>query len=163
MDVEESVWKNIKIIFSDFDGVMTDNRVQLDETGRESVYVSRADGQGVNILRTLGIDLVIISTETNNVVEKRAGKLKVECVHGVENKAECMATYCRKRNVSLKDVAYIGNDINDYNAMQLAGIKIVPCDAYDEVKCIADYVTVTKGGYGVVREIAGLIKNARDI
>ena len=156
------MWNSIKLIISDFDGVMTDNRVLIDEMGKESVYVSRADGQGVNILKSLGIDLVIISTETNNVVERRALKLKVECIHGVANKAECIATYCHERNISLKTVAYIGNDINDYEAMQLAGIKIVPSDAYEEVKSIADYVTEAKGGYGVVREVAGTIKKAMD-
>ena len=154
------MWDSIKLIISDFDGVMTDNRVLIDEMGKESVYVSRADGQGVNILKSLGIDLVIISTETNSVVEKRALKLKVECIHGVANKAECMTAYCHERNISLENVAYIGNDINDYEAMQLVGIKIVPRDAYEEVKGIADYVTESKGGYGVVREVAGVIKNA---
>lgn len=153
-------WDSIKLIISDFDGVMTDNRVQVDEMGKESVYVSRADGQSVNILRALGIDLVIISTEKNSVVEKRAKKLKVKCIHGVTNKAECLAAYCKERDISLRNVAYIGNDINDYDAMLLAAIKIVPNDAYEEVKSIADYVTEAKGGYGVVREVAGVIKKA---
>lgn len=156
---DENNWEKIKIIFSDFDGVMTDNRVMIDEEGKESVYVSRADGQGINILKSLGIDLVIISTEKNNVVEKRAEKLKVECVHGIADKAERITAYCRRRNIDLGTVAYMGNDINDYEAMRLAGIKIVPNDAYAEVKSIADYVTEAKGGYGVVREVAGVIKN----
>ncbi|MDE7331764.1 MAG: HAD hydrolase family protein [Lachnospiraceae bacterium] len=158
----ECSWNDIVLIVSDFDGVMTDNRVMIDETGKESVYVSRADGQGINILRAMGIELVILSTETNNVVKKRAEKLRVECIHGVKDKAEHLTAYCYKRNIELKNVAYIGNDINDYDAMQLAGMKIVPCDAYEEVKHIADYVTTVKGGYGVVREIAGLIKSARE-
>lgn len=152
-------WNSVKLIISDFDGVMTDNRVLVDETGKESVYVSRADGQGINILRSLGIALVIISTEKNNVVKKRAEKLNVECIHGVMDKADCLKIYCAEKNIPLKNVAYIGNDINDYDAMRLAGIKITPCDAYDEVKSIADYVTKAKGGCGVVREVAGLIKN----
>lgn len=157
------ILNSIKLIASDFDGVMTDNRVLVDEMGKESVYVSRADGQGINILRSLGIRLVIISTEKNNIVEKRAEKLKVECIHGVTDKAECLKIYCAERNISLKNVAYIGNDINDYDAMLLAEIKITPCDAYDEVKCIADYVTTAKGGYGVVREVAEMIKNVGNV
>lgn len=151
-------WACIKLVVSDFDGVMTDNRVQIDESGKESVYVSRADGQGVNILRTLDIDLMIMSTEKNNVVKKRAEKLNVECLYGIESKVECLTAYCHKKNIELKNVAYIGNDINDYDAMKIVGIKIVPQDAYEEVKAIADYVTETNGGYGVVREIAGIIK-----
>lgn len=153
-------WNSIKLIISDFDGVMTDNRVLVDETGREAVYVSRADGQAIHMLRSMGIDLVIISTETNGVVGRRAEKLKVKCIQSVSDKAECLRQYCRERNVSLQHVAYIGNDVNDLEAMRLAGIKIVPGDAYEEVKDIADYVTETKGGYGVVREVAEVIKRA---
>lgn len=154
-------WNDIMIIVSDFDGVMTDNRVLIDETGKESVFVSRADGQAIHILRSMGIDLVIISTETNRVVGKRAEKLKVECIQSVSNKAECLKRYCGEKNISLQNIAYVGNDINDYEAMQLAGVKIVPNDAYEEVKNIADYITSAKGGYGVVREVAGIIKKNR--
>lgn len=158
----EGKWKDIVLIVSDFDGVMTDNRVMVDETGKESVYVSRADGQGINILRSLGIELAIISTEINDVVEKRAEKLKVECIHGVADKAACMKRYCIERGIPLDKVAYIGNDVNDYDVMLLAGMKIVPRDAYEEVKAIADFVTDVKGGYGVIREIAGIIKQHKE-
>lgn len=156
-------WNDIVLIVSDFDGVMTDNRVIIDESGKESVCVSRADGQAVHILRSMKIELVIISTEKNNVVEKRAEKLKVECIHGVEDKAKCMERYCLEKDISLDKVAYIGNDINDYDAMLLAAIRIVPGDAYEEVKHIADYVTEAKGGYGVVREVAEIIKQNKDL
>lgn len=139
---------------------MTDNRVMIDENGKESVYVSRADGQGINMLRSLGVELAILSTEINEVVRKRADKLKVECIHGVGDKVECMERFCMEKDIPLNRVAYIGNDVNDYDAMLLAGIKIVPNDAYEEVKSIADYVTEAKGGYGVVREVAGIIKKA---
>lgn len=155
-------YKDIKLIVSDFDGVMTDNRVLIDETGKESVYVSRADGQAIHILRSLGVDLVIISTETNDVVTKRAKKLKVECIQSISNKAECLKKYCERINIPLQNIAYIGNDINDYEAMQLAGIKIAPCDAYSKIKGIADYITETKGGYGVIREVAGLLQNNKN-
>lgn len=154
-------WKDIKMIISDFDGIMTDNRVMVDESGKETVCVSRADGQAVHMLRSMGIDLAIISTEVNGVVGKRAQKLNVECIQSVSDKAECLKKYCGEKKISLSNVAYIGNDINDYDAMRIAGIKIVPCDAYEEVKAIADYVTETKGGYGVIREIAGMIKRNR--
>ena len=157
------MWNSIKLIISDFDGVMTDNRVFVDETGKETVCVSRADGQAIHMLRSMDIELVIISTEINGVVEKRAEKLKIECIQNVSNKAECLKGYCKERNIPLQNVAYIGNDINDFEAMRLAGIKIVPCDAYEEVKNIADYVTKAKGGYGVIREIAGVINKSKGL
>ena len=156
-------WQNIKLIVSDFDGVMTDNRVWIDEDGKESVCVSRADGQAIHILKSIGIDLIIMSTEVNEVVKKRAEKLKVECVQSVINKKECLKQYCNEKNISLKAVAYIGNDINDFEAMQIAGLKIVPQDYYDEVKNIADFVTEAEGGHGVIREIAGILKMERKL
>ena len=154
-------WNDIQLIVSDFDGVMTDNRVFVDETGKESVCVSRADGQAIHMLRSMGIDLIIMSTETNGVVGKRAEKLKVECVQSIHDKAECLKDYCSKRKIELENIAYIGNDINDYTAMCLAGIKIVPKDAYNVVKDIADIITETKGGYGVIREIVEMISRER--
>lgn len=156
------MWENIKLVISDFDGVMTDNRVFVDEEGKETVCVSRADGQAIHMLRSMGIDVVILSTEINGVVGKRAEKLKIECIQNVSDKAECLKEYCKERDIPLQNIAYIGNDINDYEAMRLAGIKIVPSDAYEEVKSIADYVTEAKGGYGVVRDVAGAIKKAMD-
>ena len=155
-------WSAIKLIISDFDGVMTDNRVLIDETGRESVYVSRADGQAVHILRSMNINVAIISTEKNEIVKKRAEKMGIESIDGVLDKAECLKRYCEERNILLQSVAYIGNDVNDLEAMKLAGIKIVPSDAYEDVKKIADYIAETKGGYGVLREIAGVIKRYAD-
>jgi YrbI family 3-deoxy-D-manno-octulosonate 8-phosphate phosphatase len=154
-------WKDIQLIVSDFDGVMTDNRVWIDETGKEMVCVSRADGQAVHILRSLGIELVIMSTETNGVVAKRAEKLRVECIQSISDKASQLQSYSDKRKIPLENIAYIGNDINDYEALKLAGMKLVPHDAYDVVKDIADYITETKGGYGVIREIAEIIKNEK--
>lgn len=156
-----SKWNDIKLIISDFDGVMTDNRILVDDEGKESAYVSRADGQAIHILRAMGIELVIMSTEVKGIVEKRAKKLTVECLHGISDKAECLKKYCSDRNIQLKDVAYIGNDINDYEAMKLVGLKIVPNDAYDVVKKIADYVTRARGGYGVIREIAEVMQTRR--
>lgn len=153
-------WTDIKLIISDFDGVLTDNRVIVSETGQEYVCVSRADGQAVHLLRNMGMELVILSTETNGVVSKRADKMGVSCIQAVADKAECIRSYCSEKNISLSQIAYIGNDVNDYEAMKLAAIKVAPQDAYDVVKKIADYVTEAKGGYGVVRELVSIIKKS---
>lgn len=157
----EREWSSIELIISDFDGVMTDNRVLVDEAGKESVFVSRADGQAVHLLRSMGIDVVIISSETNGVVGRRADKLKVKCIQSVSDKKECVKKYSEENGILFKKIAYVGNDINDYAGMQLCGIKIVPNDAYEEVKHIADYITQAKGGYGVIREIADVVKRNR--
>ena len=129
----EREWSSIELIISDFDGVMTDHRVLVDEAGKESVFVSRADGQAVHLIRSMGIDVVIISLETNGVVGRRADKLKVKCIQSVSDKKECVKKYSEEYGILFKKIAYVGNDINDYAAMQLCGIKIVPNDAYVEV------------------------------
>lgn len=147
----------IKLLVSDFDGVMTDNRVLVDENGKESVFVNRSDGLAVGILKKRGIKTIILSTETNGVVSARARKLNIECLQSVQDKATTLKEYCEHNGYDLGDVAYIGNDINDLEVMKLVGTKIVPADAYDEVKCIADIVTKAKGGYGVIREVIDLI------
>ena len=161
--MQKEKWNHITLLVSDFDGVMTDNRVLVDEEGKESVYVSRADGQAIHILRPMGIELMIMSTEINGVVGKRAEKLRVKCIQSVSDKAECLKRYCIENNIPLKSIAYIGNDINDYEAMRIAGLKIVPQDAYGTVKDIADYVTETKGGHGVIREVADVFYKFKNL
>lgn len=146
--------KDIKLIISDFDGVMTDNRVLVDENGKEAVWVNRSDGLGVGILNKKGIDIIILSTEKNPVVSARAQKLRIECIQGVDNKADAINNIAKEKLISLDNIAYIGNDINDLEAMKMVGLKIAPADAYGEILEIADVVTVAKGGYGVIREIA---------
>lgn len=97
----EREWSSIELIISDFDGVMTDNRVLVDEAGKESVFVSRADGQAVHLLRSMGIDVVIISSETNGVVGRRADKLKVKCIQSVSDKKECVKKYSEENGILL--------------------------------------------------------------
>ena len=76
----------IDIIIYDFDGVMTNNKVYVDQNGNETVQVNRADGLGISEIKKLGIEQIIISTEKNPVVVKRAEKLGISCMQGIENK-----------------------------------------------------------------------------
>ncbi|RKI82895.1 haloacid dehalogenase [bacterium 0.1xD8-71] len=144
----------IDMLVFDFDGVMTDNRVLVDECGIESVFVSRADGMGINMLKEAGFECMILSTEQNAVVGKRAEKLKINVIQGVGNKKEVLRRYVESRGMNLENILYVGNDINDLEAMQIVGISVVPSDAYEIVKKEADVVLETRGGYGVVRELA---------
>jgi YrbI family 3-deoxy-D-manno-octulosonate 8-phosphate phosphatase len=136
---------------------MTDNRVLVSEDGEESVFCNRSDGIGVNILRKSGYKMLILSTETNKVVEARADKLKLPVLYGVDNKKIALSQYCRKNKIKMSEVCYVGNDINDLEVMKIVGFPVCPADAYPEIKGISSYVTKTKGGYGVVRELAELI------
>ena len=143
---------SIKLLVYDFDGVMTDNKVHIDQYGNEMVQVSRADGLGISEIRKLGIQQIIISTETNPVVSARAKKLGLHCLQGVNNKAKDLTDYCKKK-ISLDEVAYVGNDINDLEVMKLVGITFCPADAHVSIKEISQYILESKGGEGVSREI----------
>ena len=155
--------KEIKLIVYDFDGVMTDNHVFVDENGKETVMVNRGDGWGVNMIRALGIRQVIISTEVNPVVARRAAKLKLDVIHGVEDKRITVIKYCEQEGIDLQDVMYIGNDLNDYEAMNVVGVKGVPADAEPEVKKIADWVSRKNGGDGVVRDLARTLSEVASV
>jgi len=144
----------IDLIVYDFDGVMTDNRVSLTEDGLESVVCNRADGLGVDLLRRAGIPQIIISTETNNVVRARACKLGLEALHGVPDKRKALVDYCEERGFELRRVAYVGNDLNDLDAMQCVGFPVSPADGHAAVRALAYLVTRAVGGAGVVRELA---------
>lgn len=150
-------FKNIKLIIYDFDGVMTDNRVMVDQNGVESVMVNRGDGYGVGGIKKLGIKQIIVSTEVNPVVARRAEKLKIDVIHGVEDKKTIVANYLKDNGYSKEQVMFIGNDLNDIEAMGEVGIKGAPADAEEEILQVADWISTKKGGYGVIRELFRLL------
>ena len=126
--------KKIKLIVYDFDGVMTDNKVYIDQNGNEMVQVSRADGLGVSEIIKLGIQQIIMSTEVNPVVTQRAIKLKIPCLQGLDNKKDALLDYSKKNDIDLKNVAYVGNDTNDMGAMEIAGFSFCPNDSHESIK-----------------------------
>lgn len=145
--------KKIKFIIFDFDGVLTDNKVYLDQNGGEFVQCSRADGLAFDVLKKLDYKLFIVSTEKNPVVTTRANKLKVPVVQGIENKKTILLDMKTKNKIDLNETMYVGNDLNDYNAMKICGIKCCPAGSHPKIIEISDIVLTTKGGNGVVREI----------
>ena len=144
---------DIELIVYDFDGVMTDNTVIVDENGKESVTVNRGDGYGISQIKKLNVLQVIISTETNKVVQKRGEKLGIPTIYGAEDKKTVLFNYCIKNNISTKNILYIGNDLNDYEAMTIAGFTACPYDAEPEIKDYVGHIFGSKGGKGVVREL----------
>ncbi len=151
----------VRLLVFDFDGVFTDNSVYVFEDGREAVRCSRGDGMGVARLREHGLEMLILSTEENAVVSARAKKLKLEYFHGVWNKLDQLKRILEEKNVSLDQVAYVGNDINDAECLRSVGVPIVVADAYDEVRQLGAYITKATGGNGAVREICDMFYNAR--
>lgn len=151
----------VKLVVYDFDGVMTDNRVFVDQDGRESVAANRSDGLGIGMIRKLGVEQCILSTETNPVVAARARKLGIQATQSVSDKGSAIIELAASRNVGLAEVLYMGNDVNDSDAMGLAGFKVAPADAHPAILALADYVTEAPGGFGAIRELADVLAASR--
>lgn len=144
---------NYDRLIIDFDGVLTDNKVYVDEVGREAVLCSRADGLAFDVLRIIGFDALILSTEKNPVVTMRAKKLGVPVISSVGDKRSKIASLAKHRAWDLSRTIYLGNDLNDYFAMRLCGLVVCPYDAHQKIIEISDIVLNTKGGDGVIREL----------
>lgn len=154
---------DIDLIAFDFDGVLTDNHVYVFDNGIEAVRCNRADGLGFDWLRQQGMKTLIISTEKNPVVQRRAAKLKITALNGLENKVIALRDYCEKHAILLANVIFVGNDINDLAVMRTVGYPIAVADAHPAVKAVASYVLKTKGGEGVVRELVETLWQLADI
>jgi YrbI family 3-deoxy-D-manno-octulosonate 8-phosphate phosphatase len=151
--------EKIDLVISDFDGVITDNRVWVNEDGMEYVAAYRSDSIGVQLLREIGIEVMILSSEPNRVVEARARKMGVHVIHGVgiHEKGRVMREVLEQKNVKAENVIYIGNDVNDLPCFEVAGWSVAVADAYPEVIRAADFVLSNPGGHGALREVCDLI------
>lgn len=143
----------LDLVIFDFDGVMTDDRVFVDETGREAVSCSRGDGLGIERLRKAGIPMLVLSKEENAVVRARCRKLGVESFYGIDDKLTLLRRLCGERQLSLANCIYMGNDINDLACMAVVGFAVAPLDARPEVHAKADLVVTAPGGRGAVRAL----------
>ena len=148
------------ILFTDFDGCLTDDRVWLNQEGEEFVAANRKDGLAVKRLKNLGMQIVITSTETNKVVLARGNKIGVEVLQGLSDKATSIEQYLNQKNLSWEDVWYIGNDVNDLGAINKAKLSISPADAVKKVRKTVDIVLKTNGGRGILSEIASELEKA---
>jgi len=157
IDQLKDILCRIRLVAFDFDGVFTDNMVYVFENGTEAVRCTRADGIGLQKLRQIGIDSVIISTEANPVVSARARKLKIDCVQNCKDKRGVLEDRIARTGISLNQVAFVGNDINDLPCLACAGLPIVVKDAHPDVIPVARYQTKNPGGHGAVREVCDLI------
>lgn len=149
-----SIPANLKALVMDFDGVFTDDRVLVDENGREAVFASRSDGMGLNRVQKLtGLKLLILSKEPNPVVSARARKLKIEALQGIDDKLPELDRWLAQNGLTRAETAYVGNDVNDLECMAAVGFPVAPADARPEALAVAAYVTRARGGRGALREL----------
>ena len=155
----EEVVRRLRLIVFDFDGVFTDNRVLVLEDGTEAVMCSRADGLGLDRLRNCGLDMLVLSKEQNPVVAARCKKLRLPYIQGCDEKAERLLQEFNNRGITRHEAAYVGNDINDVECMELVELPISVSDGYPEVKRVAAWVGTVPGGQGAVREVCDWMAN----
>ena len=153
--------KQIQMIVFDFDGVFTDNRVLTMQDGTEAVFCWRGDGLGIAAVKSLGINVLVLSTETNPVVSERCRKLEIPCIQACKDKSEALKREVDKFGMSLEYVAYMGNDINDLGCLRMVGVPVCVADAHPDVIMASSYVTNNRGGYGAVREFCDYIVKLR--
>lgn len=149
--------EKVSLVVFDFDGVMTDNRVWVNQNGVESVAANRSDGTGVERLLASGIKAVIISTEANPVVKARANKLKLPYYHNVGDKAAVLKSYLTQEGIPAGETIYVGNDVNDLPCFPIVACAVVVADAHPDVQRAADQVLTHAGGRGAVREVCDIL------
>ena len=149
--------EQVELVVFDFDGVMTDNRVWVNEEGKEMVAAYRSDSMGTRRLRQLGITVLVLSTEINPVVSARCQKLGIPFFQGVDDKASVLRDFLQEHKIDPEHTVYLGNDINDLPCFPRVGCAVVVADALPEVCRQADLVLTQPGGYGAVRELCDIL------
>ena len=153
-----------KLVLTDIDGVWTDGGMYYGETGNELKKFNTFDSAGVLLLRMAGIETGIITGESTQIVKRRAEKLKIEMLHmGVMDKLSLVKSICAERAISLTDVAYIGDDLNDIALLKEVGISACPAQAPEYVKKECRWKLELSGGQGVFREFSLRILEENDL
>lgn len=142
-----------KLVITDIDGVWTDGGMHYTAEGDVMKRFSVKDGWGVIFLHKLNIPVAIMTGENSQIVQKRADKLKIShCYIGVKDKVAQAEEVCRELGITLDEVAFIGDDLNDLPLLRKVGFSASPCNTPDYVKQEVKYVTVAHGGHGAFRE-----------
>jgi len=157
-----AILRRIRVFATDVDGVLTDAGMYYAESGEELKKFNTRDGMGIKLLQAAGLVTAFVTKEKTAIVERRAAKLAVPEVHlGSEDKRHVLQDLATRHGCTLDEVAYVGDDVNDLDALQAVGFSAAPADAIPAVKQVVHYVCRKKGGEGAVRELADMILAAR--
>ena len=150
--------EHIKLVIFDVDGTMTDGGMYYSAEGDVIKKFQVKDGMGIVLLKKAGFKVAIMTSEDSPIVSTRAKKLAVDAtILGCHDKTNAVKLLGEEMNLEMKDIAFMGDDVNDYHAMKLVGFSTCPSDAVEAIKQISDYVCQAKGGDGAVREFAELL------
>ena len=159
--------QEVSHLLLDFDGVLTDNMVYVDQNGIETVKCNRSDGYGLKLIKGLArrlrhnIIIEVITMEENLVASTRCRKLNISCLQGLVRKQDYIAKLRKEisdsGSIAWNKILYVGNDLNDLACISIADYSFCPSDSHEEVQKEVDLVLNAKGGTGVLREIAELL------
>ena len=154
--------RTIKMIGTDIDGVWTDSRMYVTPDGDFMKAFSNYDGMAVSLLKKKGIIVAILTSENTDVVLARAEKLKIDEVYVNENeKLKRLIYLSKKYKISMDEIAYIGDDINDLEALKAVGLSALSGNSPVQDQFTPDYITTRYGGHGAFREFADIILKAQ--
>jgi len=154
--------ENIRLLFLDVDGVLTDGRITLDERGEEITSFHVRDGLGLKMLLSAGIQVVILTGRTSGAVAHRARELGIpDLYQGIGDKGALCRQILQEKGVARKEAAAIGDDLPDISMFMETGLSIAVADAAEEVRGRADLVTHARGGRAAVREVCEWILKAQ--
>ena len=156
--IMENLFKNIKLIAFDVDGVFTDGRIYISDAGVESKAFHTQDGHGIRQILEVGIKVAVISGRKSQAVSMRMEELSIEDVYlGCKNKEATFQALLKKYSIRAIESAFVGDDIPDVKILKVVGLPIAVANARSEVKKIAKYITKNTGGSGAIREITDLL------
>ena len=162
-NVARKLLSQIRLFATDVDGVLTDAGMYYSETGDEWKKFNTRDGMGIKLLQRAGIITAIVTQERTKLVARRAEKLAIPELHqGVMDKLAVIREMAARHGLSLEQVAYIGDDVNDLEALKAVGFSASPADGLPNIVTAVDYVCRKKGGEGAVREIIEMILKAHN-
>lgn len=156
--------KKIKCLVTDVDGVMTDGLLFIDNNGNELKAFNVQDGMGLKLLMAAGIDVAVITTSKNKVIDHRMAQLGVEhYFKGQVDKRKAFAELHKRLGYALEEIAYIGDDLPDLPIIRQVGLGVAVANAVSQVKEYAVWQTENSGGQGAVRELCELILTAQNL
>ncbi len=148
----------ISCLVLDVDGVLTDSRIYISDSGEETKAFNSKDGHGLKLLLRMGIEVVILTGRSSRVVEHRAKDLGItHVIQGSKDKRAALIDLAERIGIETIHMAYMGDDVVDLPPMALCGLTFAPADAVDMVRERADVVTVNRGGHGAVREAVEIL------
>ena len=157
------MYESIKYIVVDVDGTMTDGGIYYDDSGDELKKFCTKDAVGYFTAHRVGIKILVLTGRECPATTRRLNEMKVDFLfQGITSKYIFLQKFMLENNIYKSEIAYIGDDLNDYRPMQLTDFIGCPADACDEVKKISDYVSSVKGGYGAVRDIISFLLKQRN-